>query len=586
MEFWLTISILGLMIVGLLQERLSPDTLVFGALVLLMLTGVLEPQEALGGFASPTVFTVLALFIVAGAVRYTGALEGISRRVFGVAGNLKAALFRLTGTATLASAFLNNTPIVAVLLPMTVGWAKRMQVSPSKLLIPLSYAAVAGGVCTLIGTSTNLVVNGLMEGSGMDGLGMFELSWVGVPCALVTIAVVTLVGPRLLPERIDVLSQVGEQERRYLVELELTEPSPLIGQTIEGAGLRHLPGLFLVRIDRVSGTISPVGPGERLARGDRLTFAGVVDTIVDLKKFRGLVNPDEDGPPRGDQLWSLHEAVVADGSPLVGQSIRDSGFRGRYNAAVIAVHRHGERVESKIGDIVPRPGDVLLIEAPVGFARSFRNSTDFYLVSEVEGSLPPMYNRSGWASLILASVVLLAASGLVPVVLAALAGAAAAVVVRCIPPGDARGAIDFSVLAVIGASLGLARALEKSGVAAAIADMLVEVGRGLGPIGVLGAVYLTTMLLTEVISNNAAAALVFPIGIAAALQMDVDPRPFAIAVAVAASLSLATPLGYQTNLMVYGPGGYRFSDFLRIGAPLQLILATIALVTIPLVWSF
>ena len=586
MDFWLTLGILGLMIVGLLQERLTPDTLVFGALVLLMLVGVVEPEEALGGFASTTVFTVLALFIVAGAMQQTGALEGVSRRLFGVAGSLRRALLRLCGIATLASAFLNNTPIVAVLLPATLRWAKRMRISPSKLLIPLSYAAVTGGVCTLIGTSTNLVVHGLMQGRGMSGLGMFELAWVGVPCALVSIAVVISLAPRVLPDRIDVLNQVEEDQRRYLVELELREPSPLIGQTIEAAGLRHLPGLFLVRIERSTGTISPVAPEEKLLRGDRLSFAGVVDTIVDLQKFRGLVTAVHEQAPRGAARWSLHEAVVAAASPLVGQNIRAAGFRGRYNAAVVAVHSHGERVESKIGDIVLRPGDVLLIEAPPGFARSFRNSRDFYLVSEVEGSTQPLHQRSGWASIILAGVVLLAATGVVPVVLAALGGAAAVVALRCIAPGDARGAIDLSVLAVIGASLGLARALDRSGVAAAIADLLVEAGRGLGPFGVLAAVYLATMLLTEIISNNAAAALVFPIAFAAASQLGVDPRPFAIAVAVAASLSLATPLGYQTNLMVYGPGGYRFSDFLRMGAPLQLILAGVALFVIPRVWSF
>ena len=199
MDFWLTLGILGLMIVGLLQERLTPDTLVFGALVLLMLVGVVEPEEALGGFASPTVFTVLALFIVAGAMQQTGALEGVSRRLFGVAGSLRGALLRLCGFATLTSAFLNNTPVVAVLLPTTLAWAKRMRISPSKLLIPLSYAAVTGGVCTLIGTSTNLVVHGLMQGRGMSGLGMFELAWVGVPCALVSVVVVTMLAPRVLP---------------------------------------------------------------------------------------------------------------------------------------------------------------------------------------------------------------------------------------------------------------------------------------------------------------------------------------------------------------------------------------------------
>lgn len=584
LDGWITLGIVGLMIVGLVQERLAPDVMVLGALVALVVLGVLDPAQALPGFANPSVITVGALFVIAGALRNTGGLEVVSSRVFGNVRRLRQALLRLTGVTTFASAFLNNTPIVAMFLPAVMTWAKRRQISPSKLLIPLSYAAIVGGVCTLIGTSTNLVVSGLLESRDLPGFAMFELSWVGIPCAVIALGFLVLLAPRYLPERVDVLRLAGEAQRHYLAEMLLQAPSPLIGKTVEAAGLRNLPGLFLVRIERETGVRSPVGPGEVLRDGDRLTFAGVVETILDLQRFRGLVPLVHDRPPEADDRWMLHEAVISTGSPLVGESIREANFRGRYNAAVVAVHRHGERIESKIGLIVLRPGDTLLLEAAPGFARSFRDSTDFYLVSEVEESAPPRHHRASWALLILVAVVGLAALQVVPIVTAALAGAMAAVAIGCLSPGDARRSIDASVLIVIASSLGIARALEVSGAADAIAHLVALTSQDLGPLGALVVVYLVTMLLTEFVTNNAAAALIFPIAIATATEIGADPRGFAVAVAVAASLSLATPLGYQTNLMVYGPGGYRYTDFLRLGVPLQILLGAVAVVVIVVIW--
>jgi di/tricarboxylate transporter len=584
LDGWITLGIVGLMIVGLVQERLAPDVMVLGALVALVVLGVLDPAQALPGFANPSVITVGALFVIAGALRNTGGLEVVSSRVFGNVRRLRQALLRLTGVTTFASAFLNNTPIVAMFLPVVMTWAKRRQISPSKLLIPLSYAAIVGGVCTLIGTSTNLVVSGLLESRDLPGFAMFELSWVGIPCAVIALGFLVLLAPRYLPERVDVLRLAGEAQRHYLAEMLLQAPSPLIGKTVEAAGLRNLPGLFLVRIERETGVRSPVGPGEVLRDGDRLTFAGVVETILDLQRFRGLVPLVHDRPPEADDRWMLHEAVISTGSPLVGESIREANFRGRYNAAVVAVHRHGERIESKIGLIVLRPGDTLLLEAAPGFARSFRDSTDFYLVSEVEESAPPRHHRASWALLILVAVVGLAALQVVPIVTAALAGAMAAVAIGCLSPGDARRSIDASVLIVIASSLGIARALEVSGAADAIAHLVALTSQDLGPLGALVVVYLVTMLLTEFVTNNAAAALIFPIAIATATEIGADPRGFAVAVAVAASLSLATPLGYQTNLMVYGPGGYRYTDFLRLGVPLQILLGAVAVVVIAVIW--
>lgn len=581
-DAWITVAVIVAMFVGLLQERLSPDILVMGAVAILALTGVLQPGQVFAGFASPSVATVAALFVVAGAMRSTGALQDLSQQALGSGGTVRSALVRLTSVTTAASAFLNNTPVVAMLMPAVISWARRRRISPSKLLIPLSYAAIAGGVCTLIGTSTNLVVSNLLTDHQLPPFSMFELSRVGIPCAVVAILYLVLVAPRLLPDRMDSSADPESAARQYLVEMRLEAGAPLAGMTIEQGELRHLPGLFLMRIERDGLVISPVGPDEVLRAEDLLSFVGVAETIVDLQKFRGLVPQDrEDGdaPATG---WHLQEIVIAPNSNLIGQNVREVGFRRRFNAAVVAVHRRGERIRSKIGDIRLREGDVLLVEAAAGFSRVFRDSTNFYLLSGMDDAQAPRHGRRFVAWAILVAVVFAAAVGLVPVAIAALAGALGAIATRCLTPAEARGAIDATVLIVIAAALALAKALEQTGIAALVADGVVGVGRAFGPIGVLATIYLATAILTELITNVAAAALIFPIALAAAEATGADARPFAIAVAVAASLSLATPLGYQTNLMVYGPGGYRFTDFLRTGLPLQILLGAVALSVISL----
>jgi di/tricarboxylate transporter len=365
--------------------------------------------------------------------------------------------------------------------------------------------------------------------------------------------------------------------------MRLTDPSPLIGRTIVEAGLRHLPGLYLVRVDRPTGIISPVGPEVRLLSGDLLTFAGVVESIVDLRKFEGLTPAASTRPPDTSR-WELHEAVISPGSPLVSSNIRDASFRGRYNAAVIAVHRHGERIEGRIGDIVLRPGDTLLIEAAQAFSIAFRDSPDFYLVSRVGDSAAPRRDRAMAAVLVLLAMVSLAALDVVPIVVSAIGAAMAMVVVGCLSLGEAKRSIDWSVLVTIGSALGIATALEASGAAAILARGVAGAGASFGPVGVLGALIAGALLLNALVSNTAAVAIMFPVAVSAAAGLGLDPRPFVIAITVASSLSLSTPIAYQTNLIVYGPGGYRFTDFTRVGLPLQVLLAIVCLLLIPIVW--
>lgn len=584
-----TISLIVIGLIVLIRDVFTPDLIFLGILASLMAAGILSPAEALIGFSNAEVIAIGALFVVAGAMKNTGALRFFATRVFGHIGNTpRRALVKMMLPLAGISAFLNNTPIVAMFMPVVVDWARRNRVSPSRFLIPLSYATILGGICTLIGTSTNLVVSGLMRNAGLPGMSFFELSAVGVPCAIVGIGFIAAFARRLLPNRKELLESLDEHRREYLVEMEVLPDCPLAGQRVEQAGLRHLPGLFLIRIERADEVVAPVGPEERIKIADRLVFTGVVSTILDLQKIRGLV-------PAGDHREghtgllagnNLCEAVVSEDSPLIGNTIRDANFRARYGAAVVAVHRGGKRLSGKIGDIVVRPGDTLLLEASPGFLRAYRYSSDFYLVSEVPESSPPRYDKAVPALVILVALITVVTAEILPMVTAALLAAFAVMLLGCLSVGEMRSTVDMSVLVLIAAALGVSKALEKTGVAADIASVLVQGGLQLGPVGVLVMVYLATLIFTELLSNAAAAALVFPVALEAARQLGVDVRPFAIAITVAASAAFASPIGYQTHLMVYGPGGYRFTDFLKIGVPLDLLVFGIAIVVIPFFWPF
>ncbi|MBK1719666.1 SLC13 family permease [Thiocystis violacea] len=586
-EAWFAVAVVMLVIGSLALTKIGADVVLVGGVTLLLLTGVLTPAEALVGLSNEGMVTVGVLYVVAAGLRETGAISWLVQGVLGRPRSLARAQFRMMAPVLGMSAFLNNTPVVAMFMPAVNEWAHRNRLPISKLLIPLSYAAILGGTCTLIGTSTNLVVNGLMlEQGGMAGFGMFEIAWVGLPCALVGMIYLMSLGRWLLPDRRPVMSDLDDP-REYTVEMSVESSSPLVGKTIEVAGLRHLPGMYLLEIERDDEILPAIAPHQRLQAGDRLVFVGVVDSVVDLQRFRGLV-------PASDQVFkldvprperSLMEAVVSDSCPMVGKSIREGRFRSRYNAAVIAVGRNGERIGRKIGDIVLRPGDTLLMEADPSFAERQHNSRDFFLVSQVPDSHPLRQDRALIAIAILIGMVLAVTLEWLPMLQAAMAATGLMLVTRCINSGVARTAVDWKVLIAIAASFALGLALEKTGAARFIAGNLVALAQG-DPWVTLAVVYLVTMVFTELITNNAAAVLMFPIALSTSQALGVDFTPFAIAIMMAASASFSTPIGYQTNLMVYGPGGYRFTDFFRVGIPLNLLVATVTISLAPLVWSF
>jgi di/tricarboxylate transporter len=495
----------------------------------------------------------------------------------------------MAGLLLVKSAFLTNTPIVAMMLPMVIDWCRKRQVSPSRLLIPLSFLSILSGTCTLIGTSTNVVMHGLLLKAGLPGMSFLEIGYAGIPCAIIGTIYMLTVGRWLLPDRKDLMEQLGESRREYLVEMLVQPDCRLIGQSIEAAGLRQLPGLFLIEIDRGGRIIAPVSPTETILAADRMAFTGVVGTIVDLEKIPGLV-PAADATyevsPHKRRGRLLCEAVISSTSPLIGKDVRNAEFRAQYNSAVVAVHRNGARLTNKIGEIVLRPGDTLLLQTGPHFIRAHRNNPDFYLISGVEDSRPLRHDRAKIAVALMVGLVALMVSGFVDPTLAAFATAGLMVATGCISTSDARQSVDWSVLVMIAASFGLGTALEQSGAAKVIAEGLVNVTRPWGPLATLAAIYFGTMILNELITNNGAAALAFPFCLEAARLLGVNSRPFLMAVTLAASFAFASPIGYQTHMMVYGPGGYRFTDFVKVGLPLNLLLWAVAVTLIPFLWHW
>lgn len=592
-EAWLVAAVVIVLIAALAQEVAGADVLCVALLTVLLVAGeatqtkkLPSVREAVSDFGNPGLLTVGVLFVVVSGLIQTGAMSLITGPLLGRPRNAFSAQLRVLFPVATMSAFLNNTPIVAMFMPVCDDLCKKANISPSKLFMPMAYAATLGGVCTMIGTSTNLVVNAALEKSGRPTFQMWDIAWVGIPCALVGVAYLLLAGRFMLPDRRPAIS-LNDDPRQYTVEMTVDPAGPLINQTIEGAGLRHLPGLFLAEIDRGGEVLPAVSPKERLQANDRLVFVGVVESVVDLRKMRGL-------RPATDQVFklgapvthrSLIEAVVSPRCPILNQSIREGQFRTRYQAAVLAVARSGHRLTGKIGDIVLQPGDTLLLEAHADFAKQQRNSKDFYLVSSVANSAVPRHDRA-WTAL----AILVAMIGVVTfldwdMLTAAFVAAIAMIVTRCCTSDEARQSIDWPVLVTIGAASGIAKSLETSGLAKLLTETLIA-WAGPSPWVQLVVIYFLTMVLTELITNNAAAQLMFPLAMSTVEQLNVSYLPFAVTIMIAASMGFATPFGYQTNLMVYGPGGYKFSDYLRVGIPLDLLMMLVTIFLTPFMFPF
>jgi len=584
MDYFVVIGVIVASLVALVASRLPPSSIfLFGVLVLVSFR-VISPGEAIQGVANEGLVTVALLYIIAQGIHNTGGIHALVRLLLTPKGSLWRAQGRMMVVVATLSAVLNNTPVVATFLPAIREWAKSRGLPASKLLIPLSYAAILGGTCTIIGSSTNVVTNGLLIKLGGEGIGFFKMAWVGLPCTVVGVVYVMLVSRWLLPDR-KATSAVFENTKEYTVELMIQPDCELVGCSVGEAGLRQLTGLYLVEVFRSDRVIAPVTPELKLSVEDRLVFTGLPESIADLRKIRGLV-------PAESAIFELRgmmdercfiEAVVSRENPLVGKTIRDGRFRTQYGAAVLAVSRHGERIPKKIGDIQLKASDTLLLEGHSSFVDLYRNSREFLLLNLVEDSELPEFEKAWIAWLCVISMVLLAAFEVISILHGAMLATAVMFLTGCCSVRRVRNAIDLHVLLVLAASLAYGLAIQKTGLGGELAQLL-SMQEFASPWLLLVLVYVITMVLTELITNMAAAVLAFSVTAEVVLNFGYDMQPFTVAIMIAASASFISPIGYQTNLMVYGPGGYCFTDFLKIGGPLSVIVAVIALSIIPMVW--
>ncbi|GEN85852.1 SLC13 family permease [Oceanobacillus sojae] len=589
LEMIFVLILLLTMFAVLILEAARPDVVIFSVLIILMLSGILTVDEALSGFSNEGMLTVALLFIVAGVVQKSGLINQMMNKWLKNSRSPRGSMMRFFVPTSAISAFLNNTPIVVTLTPIIKKWCEDRGIAPSKFLIPLSYATILGGMITLMGTSTNLVIHGLLLDFGLEGFSLFTLTAVGIPVTLIGLIYLFTIGYKLLPDNKGFSQRVEEEPKEYIAEIQVTEEFGQLGKSVEQAGLRDLKGLYLIEIIRGNERISPVRSTTVIQSGDRLIFTGLISTIADLQKMKGLKL--ETGTTIGlddlkDGSINLVDAVVSDQSSLLSKSIKQLRFRSRYDAGVIAVHRNNERIKSKIGDIVLKPGDSLLLLAGTDFIGKYDRSNDFFVVSPLD--IPPSLKQSvkkGWFSIImLLGMIGTVTLGWLSMFKAMALAVLVFLVVKIITPQDAKKYIHFNVLLLIASSFGIGTAMRKTGLAEWGANMLLNFGKPLGLLAILFMIYLLTNLFTEILSNSTAAVIVLPLGVEIAQTLHVDPMGIAVLIAIAASASFITPIGYQTNLIVYGPGGYRFIDYVKVGLPLSLIVMVTAVLIIYHIW--
>jgi di/tricarboxylate transporter len=583
---WITLLVLVALVVVLVREKVPPAVAVLTATVALLLAGVIDAEHAFAGFSNEAPIVIAALLVVARAVDVSGIMQPIVSRIFRGAETSTGLLARLLFPVAGISAFVNNTTVVAMTIPAVIDISARRQLPASRFLMAVSYAAILGGVITAIGTSTNLTISGLLVEAGMRPLGLFEPTPLGLPIAIAGVAALVLLVPRLLPDRSAAGSAISEEGGRdFTVSMRVAEGGNVDGVSVGDAGLRSLKGVFLVEIERNGRSIAPVGPDERLDAGDLLTFVGRVGDVVDLHRVQGLQSAQarQIGNLAGT-VHAFYEVVVGSGADLVGQTLKQLDFRARYDAAVIAIHRAGQRMDAKFGDVSLRVGDTLLVLADPSFRQRWRDRPDFLVIAPLSG-ISPRQPRRAWL-VAAVGIGFLVATGVlqVPILHASLAAAIVVVATGTLTVRQARDAIDLNIILLIASAFGLGAAVADSGLAEVLAAGLVSAMSPLGSIGALAAIMIGTIVLTELVSHNAAAVLMFPIGMATAATIGADPRPFVMAILLGASLSFLTPLGYQTNLMVYGLGGYRFTDFSRIGVPLNVVTIALGLALIPVLF--
>lgn len=584
-EGWFTIVVTLGVLLTLSFTRLRPHIAMMTALTLLLAVGVIDSGQALAGFSNSGLITVAGMFIVAAGLHASGGIDILVNSLLGKPKSLRGAYLRIFTPVVFLSAFLNNTPVVATMIPGIIAWCKRININPSKIMIPLSYTAILGGTLTLIGTSTNLVVNGQYQSiTGEAGFSIFSITIIGLPVAICGLFFMWLFFPKMLPDIGK--NHAFENVREFTLEVMVELNGPLVGKSINEAGLREQKSVYLVEIERNGTLLTAVTPEQRLQGGDRLVFAGDTQGITDLLRIRGIVASTSDSentvlasdrPER-----SLVEAVVSPHCAAIGETIREAKFRQRYGAVIMAVARNGERIAGNLSNIVLKAGDSLLLEARPAFVSRQRYNKDFLLINDL-GKESPNHDKALLAWAILLTLIALAGFGVISMLNAALIGSILMIITGCCSVSQAERSLDLTVILTIAASFALGAALQYTGVADYLAGGIVAISQN-QPILMLIMTYIAVSFLTELITNNAAALLMLPIVLEMTAKAELNNEPFVFAIMMAASASFATPLGYQTNLMVYGPGGYHFRDFLKVGVPMNLFIGAVSIFIIALIW--
>jgi di/tricarboxylate transporter len=594
---WEIAAVLALVvaaIVSFVREKFPPDVVALSLFVIIAATRLVPINDAFAVFSNPAPITVAAMFVLSAALLRCGALDYLTG-AFEKAAILpyQLVIFLLVAFVAFISSWINNTPVVVVFVPIVLSLARRMKLPASKFLIPISYASVLGGGCTLIGTSTNLVVNGILVERDQPGFGMFELAWVGVPATVIGGLYLALLGKRLLPARETLTSILSDEERReYMTEAFVPPTSPLIGRSLRAAGLIRARGFRVIEVVRDGVAIHVDPDSTPLEEGDRMILACRPSGIAHARSMPGFDFTAE----AGLEQIAAHEGVVFEGAvapntEIIGQSISELNFRQRFRVIVLAIHRNGVNVRDKLETLPLQMGDILLMMGTEQAVDGLRSGNEIILFDRPPLPSLSRHKRIPLVLATIAAVVLAETFDVVPIHLGAIAGAVLMCLTGCIKPKQASESIEWNLLFVIFGMLTLGVAMQQTGAAAWLAKNVVSavdlvISGPAKPLVMLGCIYLVTTILTEVLSNNAVAALMAPIAIGIAAEAGLEARPFIIAVTFAASAAFATPIGYQTNTYIYGIGGYKFRDFVKVGVPLNILCFIVAMVVIPRVWPF
>ena len=589
-EMMFVFTLLGGSFIAMLWEKLSIDLVALLAFCALLITGILTPNEGFSVFSNEAPITVACMFILSAALERTGVIEAIGHKLNELVGNSDwSLLVVMLPMVAILSAFINSTPVVVVFMPIMISLAANRNLKPSKLLIPLSFASIFGGTCTLIGTSTNILVSSAGQRFGQEPLGMFELSKIGVILTVVGIVYLLVIGRKILPSR-ETLATIlqSTDSKEYLTEAIIMSGSPLIGKRLADTALKNQPKARVLEVIRAGEPLVIPLNEVVLEQGDRLRLATVLSSVMEIKNLVGLqISPKAELGLEltGSQKAEIVECVVGPRSSLLGRTIRQLDFRRRYNSLVLAVHRQGVNVRRNFTDIRLQFGDTLLIEGAEPAIKHLRENRDFLMLLDVPHSVPLRHKQ--W--LVISTVVVvvaLAALGVLPIAVLAILGAVAVVTMGCLAVEEAYNSVDWKIIFLIFGMLALGEALVKTQGAEWIVNSMVQTLGNWGPHAVLATAILGSSIMTNFLSNNAVAVVMTPIVLQAASSLGVDGRPFLIGVAMGASFCFATPIGYQTNTLVYGAGGYLFRDFLRVGIPLNLIFWALSAYFIPKFWPF